>query len=429
LELCEQHKLPRLVLRAIGESKLVINQMLGKAECRAHHLQPQLSRARELAAALRTRGCRISFQQVPRKENKEADAEANVAIKAQASHRTQDPGMQSSMCALRHGTADALFADPQDKKDKEQAPTLRKALRERLLRVPSHEALEALVKEMHLQSRALRALPPARLWPEHFKRSWEEACADFTAQLKAALDDGSELATLQIVLDFNELPCRVLLPLMEEEKKQVHKKADRPPGAIPDPLPSSERANPQQEAAKRRAYEDLWSKAMQALLSNGVAPATEETLQQMADMHGVRTEELQKHAPGPDKVTVKTVQAKSFLYKEAALDHTCLDGNGLPLPGPQHTLSAPSGPAVRADWQRRSARLCRGSAHLRRAARAAQGEPQAASRQSRARAQAQAQAGQHRLCAAQVVLQVCAARPGAPGRGEEDGAHPAGARR
>ena len=43
--------------------------------------------------------------------------------------------MQSSMSALRHGTADALFADPQDKKDKEQLPTVRKALRERLLRV------------------------------------------------------------------------------------------------------------------------------------------------------------------------------------------------------------------------------------------------------------------------------------------------------
>ena len=64
---------------------------------------------------------------------------------------------------------------------------------------------------------------------------------------------------------------------------------------------------------------------MQALLSNGVAPATEETLQQMADMHGVRTEELRRHAPGPDKVTVTTEQAKTFLYKEAALDHTCLD--------------------------------------------------------------------------------------------------------
>ncbi len=72
------------------------------------------TQARELAAALRTRGYRISFQQVPRKENKEADAEANVAIKAQARHRTQDPGMQSLMCALRHGTADALFADPQE---------------------------------------------------------------------------------------------------------------------------------------------------------------------------------------------------------------------------------------------------------------------------------------------------------------------------
>ncbi len=83
--------------------------------------------------------------------------------------------------------------------------------RERLLRLPSHEALEALVNEMHLQSSALRALPPAGLWPEHSKRSWEEACAEFTAQLKAALDDGSELATLQIVLDFSS-PAECCFP-------------------------------------------------------------------------------------------------------------------------------------------------------------------------------------------------------------------------
>jgi hypothetical protein len=125
------------------------------------------------------------------------------------------------------------------------------ALRERLLRVPSHEALEAVVKEMHLQSRALQALPPARLWPERFKRTWEEACADFTAQLKAALDDGSELARLQIVLDFNGQSAAPAHGGREDEAGP--QEANRPVGDIPDPLPSSERANPQQEAAKRRA--------------------------------------------------------------------------------------------------------------------------------------------------------------------------------
>ena len=249
-------------------------------------------------------------------------------MKAQASHTAEDPHLLSSMCALRQGTADELFADPQDQ-DREQAPTVRKALRERLVSVPSDAELEVIAKELHLQSRPLHALPPARLWPAHFTRSWLEATQDFTAQLKAALDDGSDLAMLQIVLDFSELTSRVFLPLLEEDKKKKEKQAekskDTPTSTIPDPLPNSERVNPQQEAAKKRAYEDLWAKAMQTLLSNGIAPANEQTLQQMSDMHIKRTKELKLHAPGPDKVTVTAERAKTFLYKEAGLDHTCMD--------------------------------------------------------------------------------------------------------
>jgi hypothetical protein len=78
---------------------------------------------------------------------------------------------------------------------------------------------------------------------------------------------------------------------------------------------------------------------MQALLSNGVASSTEETLQQMAEMHGLWTEELRRHAPGPDKVTVTTEK----VYKEAAGPHLPRRdrlGDRL-LPGPQHALPAP----------------------------------------------------------------------------------------
>ena len=99
-------------------------------------------------------------------------------------------------------------------------PGDRKALRERLAHIPTNEELKLLVEEMHAQSRTLRALPPSRLWPTHYTRAWQDACKEFTPHLKAAMDSGSELALLQGAMDFMELPCRVLLPLVEEDKKK-----------------------------------------------------------------------------------------------------------------------------------------------------------------------------------------------------------------
>jgi len=63
-------------------------------------------------------------------------------------------------------------------------------------------------------------------------------------------------------------------------------------------------------------------------------------------MHIKRTKELKLHAPGPDKVTVTAERAKTFLYKEAGLDHT------FPLPCPKHAIPAPGRPAVCANRQR-----------------------------------------------------------------------------
>ena len=77
----------------------------------------------------------------------------------------------------------------------------------------------------------------------------------------------------------------------------------------------------------KRAYEDCWSKAMEALLSNGAAPNDEKTLQQMQDMHPDRPETLRMNACSAeiDSELTSTIKAKAYLYKAAAKDRTCVD--------------------------------------------------------------------------------------------------------
>ena len=116
-------------------------------------------------------------------------------------------------------------------------------------------------------------------------------------------------------------------PLLEERQLQ-HERRDAlqpPPSCIPDPLPSSECAIPEQVAAEKRANEDLWAKAMQVLLSNGTAPASLETLEILQRLHPKRHRELRRHAITAPQVQVTTKLAKDFLYQRAADDRTCID--------------------------------------------------------------------------------------------------------
>ena len=141
------------------------------------------------------------------------------------------------------------------------------------------------------------------------------------------MNDGSDIALLQVLLDFLELPTRVFVPLLDErakQKTQPSSELSKPPPNIPDPVPNTDGGSPQQIAAQKRAYEDLWAKAMQALLSNGAAPSNEDTLQQMEEMHPKRASPLNKHSSA-SKVSVSTHKAQRFLYAAASNDRTCVD--------------------------------------------------------------------------------------------------------
>ena len=132
-----------------------------------------------------------------------------------------------------------------------------------------------------------------------------------------------------MLLDLLELPLLALQPLLLEQQEQAaeRRSAGKPPVLIPDPLPN-ERGRPEQTAATRRARQDLWTKAMQTLLSNGAAPNDETTFAQLDAMHRKRDKPLLPHKPKPGQVQVTTNQAKRFLYRLATQERTSVDTFG-----------------------------------------------------------------------------------------------------
>jgi len=266
-----------------------------------------------------------------------------------------------------------------------------------------------------VQSRPLRALPPSKLWPKHWTDAWVRACKDFTGVLRSAVDDGSAIAVLQALLDFLELPTRILLPRLEQQAKRKGSRSSRnalPPG-VPDPLPNDVCENPQQRAAVKRAYEDCWSKAMEALLSNGAAPNDEKTLQQMQDMHPDRPEPLRMNACSAeiDSELTSTIKAKAYLYKAAAMDRTCVDVFGWAT----DFLFPVRATAFLGQLARLTAKIANARVHETFAVVLTSGSLLALHKEGQTRgtetpgSATQAQAGQHRFSPTQVGLQVRAA--------------------
>ena len=203
--MAERHSLPRFCLKVFGDSKLVIGQVNGTKMVDKEHLEPFLAKVHQPTTALKHRQCELTFAWKRRAENKEADAQCNKAMDEKETTFARTPDFVTHMDALALGTAAHIFLSAHTETEPTVDPT-RRALRERLDRMPTDEELLPTLIEMHQQSRALRALPPARLWSPHWVARWTEACQGFTPCLKAALDDGSDLAMLQCVLDLLELP-------------------------------------------------------------------------------------------------------------------------------------------------------------------------------------------------------------------------------
>ena len=240
------------------------------------------------------------------------------------------PGQESDADRHDNGPGQKLGADADDNGTDPAGP--RQAPRLPYASMPSNDELHSRMQDLHQQSRRLHALPPSRLWPTHWTRAWTDTCTAFAPLLKAGLDSQSDLVKLQTLLDFLELPSRVFCPLLEERQLQ-HERRDAlqpPPSCIPDPLPSSECAIPEQVAAEKRANEDLWATRCRYLskpvqMERGTAPASLETLEILQRLHPKRHRELRRHAITAPQVQVTTKLAKDFLYRRAADDRTCID--------------------------------------------------------------------------------------------------------
>ncbi len=63
-----------------GDSKLAVEQLKGRWECRSANLIPRLERAQELICELRALGVLVLFEHVPRAANARADKLANEGV-------------------------------------------------------------------------------------------------------------------------------------------------------------------------------------------------------------------------------------------------------------------------------------------------------------------------------------------------------------
>ena len=274
------------------------------------------------------------LQQLPREQNKDADALANKAMDTKSSETVitssiaeilapipSSPAMSGAAPASSQPASPSTQPDCNLARDPTPPADIVTCVVE-LNQLPTAREVSELASQIHLESRVLCALSPSTLWSEAMKHRWTQACAALTPKLKAALDDGSDLSLMQALLDTTRLPLLTLARFVAKDEKRSQKHF-----TAPDPLPATELdgGNPSQRRAKNKAWQDLWSGAMQELLSNGSAPQTQETFKALDIMHRKRLNDLHLHAPQEAQEKVTTSAAKRFLYRAAAQKRTCLD--------------------------------------------------------------------------------------------------------
>ena len=254
--------------------------------------------------------------------NGKADVLAEEAMDAKASKLTR-----AGDFAAARGRLPLPAPDEEDEED-EPGQATRSGRIPLLASPPTRERLHAWLADVHRDSRVLGRLLPSKLWPEQTTLAWTAACARFTPRLAAALDSESVLELTQAVLDLIELPSLVLREhcpgLRPEDVRRALSgeaaAADAARGSAPDAHPDLRGAarggDPRVRRAERHAYMDRGDRAMQELLSNGCAEATQQTLGILRGMHPAGRGTTPHRPTGP-QVRVTPKQAQSRLFKLA----------------------------------------------------------------------------------------------------------------
>jgi hypothetical protein len=290
--------------------------------CKNKGLKPLCATAKRLLVTLLERGCEYGFKHVLRRFNKAADSLANKAMDELADSDDWSPDRARLIAHVlgNEPAGDDELSDPLvDQPDAKSASPLHlvRTLIPELLNMPSeHETVE-LAKVLYRESRPLRALRPSHMWTDHQTNTWVRACALLGSHITAAIEDGSDLALMQAILDLHAWHTVVLRPFLEKIE-QPH----RPTFTIPT---EPRTANPTHKRAVQHAYQDRCAKAMRELLSNGLADPTHETLELLREAHPPSTGALTKHAPSGTQATASIKKAKVALRKCAGNTDVCMD--------------------------------------------------------------------------------------------------------
>lgn len=138
---------PGLLVTVRGDSRLIIDIVQDRIECRDPTLEALADRAGVLVEELEARRCEISYQHVRREFNVEADKLSNDAMDARSSSLTHTADFASSRASLPQPKPDAADASEPEAEDAEAeagpGPRPAQPARHipRLTAVPSREQL------------------------------------------------------------------------------------------------------------------------------------------------------------------------------------------------------------------------------------------------------------------------------------------------
>ena len=290
-----------------------------------------------LIARLELLGCTVVLDHIPRAQNSEADGLANRAMDDQESVEEHAPALEEILSRMQQTLSEPVMEANQQHADPNIWSPHMDAKTPRLAAMPSTEELETLAAELHLASRGLQQLTNTKLWPKHICLAWSQACRKFTPVLKEALDSDDPLQLTQALLDLLELPTTTLRRYLPKPgQSNRHRSFNHP-----DPIGAEAQGDPNMRRAVNLTYQDLTGKAMQALLSNGIAESNVKILEILKSMHPKRREALHTHPTTTPQVTVSVKAAKRALYNAAGADNSSMGCFGwsasllLPIRGPR----------------------------------------------------------------------------------------------
>jgi len=180
---------------------------------------------------------------------------------------------------------------------------------------PTKDNVTELITEIHSRSGILRTLPPLELWRWSWKNMWTRSTKEFSVYFKQALQaDVHSAEYLKLCLRLFELPFLALADSLTGRKNKT---------STGKTALSGKHKKVESLTLQNRLHE-----ATKILFSNGIAPPTNEILEQLQEMHPQLKEPIPELRTPEPQFKLEPAKIKKILFKKCGERWNSMDPYG-----------------------------------------------------------------------------------------------------